>query len=145
MESANRGTGEVRFIGHVKEVDGKTSVIELDTDYCDGLLHIKDYSHLIILYWFHERDNYEHRSVTQVVPRRHGQTTLRGVFASRSPSRPNPVGLCVVSLKAVNGCELLVEGLDAFPESPIIDIKPYLPHDDMVLDAKAPDWFRKGH
>ena len=144
MDTITHDTGIINFIGIVKEVYGKFSVIKLDTEYCNGLLHLEDYSHHIILYWFHERDNEKHRQTTQVIPRRHGQTTLRGVFASRSPSRPNPVGLCVVRLHSVDGCEIKVENLDAFQGSPIVDIKPYLPRNDMIPDAKVPEWFNRG-
>jgi len=144
MDFNTQDTGSVRFIGEVKEVDGKFSVIRLYDEYCDGLLHIEDYSHLYILYWFHERDNEKHRQTIQVIPRRHGQTTLRGVFASRSPSRPNPVGLCIVRLHSFDGCEIKVENLDAFQGSPIVDIKPYLPRNDIISDAKAPEWFNRG-
>ena len=144
MDTITEDTGIINFIGTVKEVNGTFSVIKLDTEYCNGLLHLEDYSHLIILYWFHERDNEKHRQTTQVIPRRHGQTTLRGVFTSRSPSRPNPVGLCVVRLHFVDGCEIKVENLDAFQGSPIVDIKPYLPRNDMIPDAKAPEWFNRG-
>lgn len=63
-----------------------------------------------------------------------------GVFACRSPSRPNPIGLCVTKLISVKGATLVVKGLDAFKGSPIVDIKPYLPHDDRITRAKVPAW-----
>jgi tRNA-Thr(GGU) m(6)t(6)A37 methyltransferase TsaA len=99
---------------------------------------------LIVLYWFHERDNENERRVLRVVPKRHQAREEVGVFASRSPSRPNPVGLCVVKLVKIEGCSLTVEGLDAFKGSPIIDIKPYLPNADFVPDALAPKWTSHG-
>lgn len=118
-------TGLINFIGKVTEVNGNLSLIELTKDFCSGLLRIDEHSYLDILYWFHLRDNSEHRSVLQVIPRRHGETTFRGVYASHSPSRPNPIGLTTVELLSVDGCVLTVKGLDAFVESPIIDIKPH--------------------
>jgi formylmethanofuran dehydrogenase subunit E len=118
-------TGEIRFIGIVTNVKGNTSIIELNKDSCSGLLRIEEHNNLIILYWFHKRDSDEHRKTLQVIPRRHGETTFRGVFASHSPSRPNPIGLTVVELLSVDGCTLTVRGLDAFEGSPIVDIKPY--------------------
>jgi len=64
----------------------------------------------------------------------------KGVFACRSPSRPNPIGLCIVKLIKVEGNVLTVRGLDAFTDSPIIDIKPYLPRADSIPDARVPSW-----
>lgn len=135
---------EVVFIGEVKEVDEDESTIELDEDYCPGLLGVEQYSHLIILYWFHERDNRRHRETLQVYPRRHGVDTLRGVYACRSPSRPNPIGHTVVELLRVDGCSLTVKGLDANVGSPVVDIKPYSPRSDSFPAARTPDWAKHG-
>jgi tRNA-Thr(GGU) m(6)t(6)A37 methyltransferase TsaA len=116
--------GEVRFIGEVTKVENHISTIEIYPEYCEGLDKLEMYDNITILYWFHERDNEKHRNVLQVIPKRHGETEYRGVFASRSPSRPNPIGLTGVKLIAVNSCTLRVENLDAFEGSPIVDIKP---------------------
>ncbi|HUS77333.1 MAG TPA: tRNA (N6-threonylcarbamoyladenosine(37)-N6)-methyltransferase TrmO [Patescibacteria group bacterium] len=118
------GKGEVEFIGEVTEVDGELSKIVLTEKACPGLLRIEEHSHLYILYWFHQRDTPKHRNVFKVIPRRHGETAYRGVFASHSPSRPNPIGLTLVELVSVEGCALTVKGLDAFEGSPVVDIKP---------------------
>jgi tRNA-Thr(GGU) m(6)t(6)A37 methyltransferase TsaA len=96
----------------------------ISPEYCKGLAKLDMYRRVLILYWFHERDDEKHRDTLQVVPRRHGETELRGVFASRSPSRPNPIGLTEVELLRLEGCTLMVRGLDAFKGSPIVDIKP---------------------
>jgi tRNA-Thr(GGU) m(6)t(6)A37 methyltransferase TsaA len=116
--------GEVRFIGKVTHVEDDISTINIDPEYCDGLDHLNEYKEITILYWFHQRDNPPHRNVLRVIPRRHGETEERGVFASHSPSRPNPIGLTDVKLLSVDGCTLTVKGLDAFVDSPIVDIKP---------------------
>ena len=132
------GRGMVRFIGEVK-TEGFTSEIEISPQHCPGLLGIERYSHLIVLYWFHQRDNYEHRKVLQVTPPRHSGAPLTGVFACRSPSRPNPLGLSVVRLIEVNKCQLTVDVLDDFQGSPIIDIKPYLHRSDSIPDTVTPE------
>ena len=116
--------GEVRFIGRVTKIEGDVSTILIYPEYCDGLYHLEKYNSLSILYWFHLRDDKEHRGVTRVVPRRHGETEERGVFATHSPSRPNPIGLTEVELVSIEDCTLKVRGLDALEESPIVDIKP---------------------
>jgi tRNA (adenine37-N6)-methyltransferase len=121
-------TGEVRFIGSVTKVDGEISVITIDEKYCPGLDKLDSYKEIFVLYWFHERDDERHRKVLKVVPRRHGETEERGVFASHSPSRPNPIGLTRVELLSMEGCKLTVKGLDAFEGSPIVDLKTVRPH-----------------
>jgi len=117
-------TGVVRFIGRVTRVEGDVSTIEILPGLCQGLMGLDMYSRIQVLYWFHERDDDRHRGTLQVVPRRHGETELRGVFASHSPSRPNPVGLTEVELLRLEGCTLTVRGLDAHAGSPVVDIKP---------------------
>jgi len=131
--------GEVKFIGRVLTAN-EISKIEVFPKFCDGLKGINDFSHLIILYWFHQRDNEKERQTLRVIPRRHFNAPEVGVFACRSPSRPNPIGLCVVQLIEVKNCILKVKGLDAWEDSPIIDIKPYLPRIDMVSEVKTPEW-----
>jgi len=116
--------GEVKFIGTVTKVKDNISTIEIYPDYCEGLDRLDMYYQIKILYWFHLRDNDQHRKVLRVVPRRHGETEERGVFASNSPSRPNPIGLTQVEIISIEGCILTVRGLDAFEGSPVVDIKP---------------------
>jgi len=137
-------SGVVKFIGIVRTSNGKESRVEIYSSFCDGLMGLEAFSHLIILYWFHERDTEECRRTLRVVPRKHEGAPEIGVFGSRSPSRPNPIGLCVVRLLRRKDCTLTVEGLDAIEGSPIIDIKPYLPRADLVPSAKAPEWTLHG-
>lgn len=118
-------TGIVKFLGQVIKVEGDISIIFIKPEYCDGLYRLNMYKKIKVLYWFHLRDDNEHRNVLRVIPRRHGETEERGVFSSGSPSRPNPIGLTVVDLLAINGCTLTVKGLDALEGSPILDIKPH--------------------
>ncbi|MEM3703244.1 MAG: tRNA (N6-threonylcarbamoyladenosine(37)-N6)-methyltransferase TrmO [Candidatus Bathyarchaeia archaeon] len=133
--------GELRFIGIVEGV-GENGVarIRIFQEFCGGLKGVEGYSHLIILYWIHLRDSEEERRTLLVFPRRHMVNVETGVFACRSPSRPNPIGLCVVELVKREDCTLTVKGLDAIEGSPIIDIKPYIPSIDAVQNAKAPEW-----
>jgi len=133
------GKGKLRFIG-VVESSGELSRVKIFPEFCVGLKVLNNFSHITILYWFHLRDNEEERRTLRVVPRRHPGAPQVGVFASRSPSRPNPIGLCAVELTKIEGCTLLVRGLDAFEGSPIIDIKPYIPRADSVSDARIPEW-----
>ena len=135
--------GRFRFIGVVEEA-GELSKVKIFPEFCEGLEHLESFSHIIVLYWLHLRDKENERGTLRVVPRRHPGAPLVGVFASRSPSRPNPVGFCVTELMRIEDCVLIVKGLDAFEGSPIIDIKPYLPRADAVPNARVPEWTLRG-
>ncbi len=93
--------------------------LEIFEEYEPGLLDIEKCSHLIVLYWQHESRRDIVRTKTPWGPEIHG------VFATRSPNRPNPIGFCVVDLLERKGRLLKVKGMDALDGSPIIDIKPY--------------------
>ena len=138
-----RGEGSLRFIGVVKK-SGKVSELDVYPEFCDGLYRLEEFSHIIILYWLHLRDHETDRSTLKVIPKRHPGAQEVGVFASRSPSRPNPIGLSVVELVRINGCRMLVKGLDAIEGSPIIDVKPYIPRADSIPKARAPSWTLSG-
>lgn len=98
---------------------------------------IEGFSHLILLWGFHLAEDGKTRS--RVRPPRLGGNTYVGVFASRSPFRPNNIGLTVVRLVRVeqtpHGVELVVNGVDMVDGTPLYDIKPYLPHADSIPDA----------
>jgi len=136
-------TGKVEFIGVVGK-SGKTSIVKVFPKFCAGLQDLDKYSHAIILYWFHLRDNRGERRVLKVTPKRHPGAPQVGVFASRSPSRPNPIGMCVAKIVRVKNCTLSVEGLDAVEGTPVVDIKPYLPRSDSFPHARAPSWTLRG-
>jgi tRNA-Thr(GGU) m(6)t(6)A37 methyltransferase TsaA len=135
---------KLRFIGIVEETGEQEAKLRIFSEFSDGLKGIEDFSHILVLYWIHQRDNKTDRSTLLVLPRRHAVEVKKGVFACRSPSRPNPIGMCVVELTSINGCILTVKGLDAFKGSPVIDIKPYIPRADCFPDARVPEWTRSG-
>jgi tRNA-Thr(GGU) m(6)t(6)A37 methyltransferase TsaA len=136
---------ELHFIGVVDKEGEQEARIRIFPEFSAGLKGIENYSHLIILYWIHLRDNEENRQTLLVFPRKHAIKIETGVFACRSPSRPNPIGLCVVKLLKVEEGILSVKGLDAFKTSPIIDIKPYNPKADSVPNANVPEWAEHGN
>ena len=135
---------ELRSIGIVEKAGEQEAQIRIFPEFCVGLKHIEGFSHIIILYWAHLRDDEKERQTLLVFPKKHAVKVETGVFACRSPSRPNPVGLCVVELLRVDKCVLSVKGLDALEGSPIIDIKPYLPRADCILNAQTPEWTKHG-
>ena len=139
-----RKQGELNFIGIVEAASETEARVRIFPEFCEGLREIDRFSHLIVLYWIHLRDKEDERRTLHVFPRRHAVNVEVGVFACRSPSRPNPIGLCVVELAKVGACNLTVKGLDALEGSPIIDIKPYIPRADSVPNARVPDWTSRG-
>jgi tRNA-Thr(GGU) m(6)t(6)A37 methyltransferase TsaA len=143
MSEQEKGA-RLHFIGVVERAGEDEADVRVFEKYCAGLRGIEEYSHLIILYWFHLRDDEKNRQTLLVMPRMHALRVERGVLACRSPSRPNPIGLCVTQLMKVKECTLTVKGLDALEGSPIIDIKPYLPRADLIPNARAPDWSKNG-
>ncbi|MEW6770697.1 MAG: tRNA (N6-threonylcarbamoyladenosine(37)-N6)-methyltransferase TrmO [Bacillota bacterium] len=110
---------------------GKEAVIELFPEFVPGLKDVEKATHLIVLYWCH----LARRDVLQTTTP-HGPE-LRGVFACRSPVRPNPIAFTVVKLLGVEGNRLRVQGLDAVDGSPLLDLKPYSPGIDSVSDART--------
>ena len=112
----------VKAIGIVEKV-GEISEIRIFPEYHQGLFAIEDYEKLMILFWMHLQDNEEGRSRLMSSRPRHGREGFRGVFATHSSHRPNPVGVTVVELMKVEGGRLYVKGFDALLDTPIIDIK----------------------
>ncbi|MEM4246298.1 MAG: tRNA (N6-threonylcarbamoyladenosine(37)-N6)-methyltransferase TrmO [Candidatus Bathyarchaeia archaeon] len=134
----------VKFIGRVEKNTGGTARISIFPKYKDALKGIGSFSHLIILYWLHLRDTEKDRRTLRVVPKRHRGAPEMGVFGTRSPSRPNPIGLSVVRLEKLESNLLTVRDLDALEDTPIIDIKPYLPRADRRFKVKVPVWTEHG-
>jgi tRNA-Thr(GGU) m(6)t(6)A37 methyltransferase TsaA len=103
----------------------------LDPVYAEGLADLEGFSHIYLLYLFHRAAPMRLR-VLPFLDRRE-----RGVFATRSPLRPNPVGLSLVELLQVDGCSLKVRGIDVLDGTPLIDIKPYVEVFDRVENSRS--------
>jgi tRNA-Thr(GGU) m(6)t(6)A37 methyltransferase TsaA len=118
---------------------GIISQIVVDTSLSEALDGLEGYSHIIVLYWLHRATD-TGKMVLKVHPKGNKELPLVGLFASRSPYRPNPVGRKIVRLLKHQGSILWVEGLDAIDKTPVIDIKPYIPGYDSAVDATVPQW-----
>jgi tRNA-Thr(GGU) m(6)t(6)A37 methyltransferase TsaA len=98
--------------------------LEIFPDFVDGLKDLDGFSHIILLYHFHRSGE----------PKMHVKPYMddvaRGLFATRAPSRPNPIGMSVVRLLRIEGNMLHVVGLDILDGTPLLDIKPYVPRFD---------------
>ncbi|MFQ6081034.1 MAG: tRNA (N6-threonylcarbamoyladenosine(37)-N6)-methyltransferase TrmO [Candidatus Bathyarchaeia archaeon] len=140
---------ELKPIGFVKtkaigkEVRDRSNVSEviLRGDLAEALDGIGDFSHLFVIFWMHEISNEERRTM-KVHPRGRRDMPLLGVFATRTPHRPNPIGLTLVELLGVEGNVVTVRGLDAFDGTPVLDIKPF-DYWDMAEDARFPEWWMR--
>lgn len=115
------------------------SEITIDAALTESLENLEEFSHIIVLYWMHQLTAGEEMP-PRVHPRGDPELPLVGRFATRSPRRPNLIGKAVVRLLERRGNILRVAGLDAIDGTPVIDIKPYIPGYDSVIDSWAPSW-----
>ncbi|MFX0063177.1 MAG: tRNA (N6-threonylcarbamoyladenosine(37)-N6)-methyltransferase TrmO [Candidatus Hermodarchaeota archaeon] len=129
-------------VGVVRKPDDDSVYLEIDSKYWDAVLNLDKFSHIIILWWIHLHDNPEARSNLRDFPPQE-DAELSGVFASRSPARPTPIGLSIVAIVRVDDKthRIWIDQIDAIDGTPIIDIKPYMPSSDRVDDARVPTWF----
>jgi tRNA-Thr(GGU) m(6)t(6)A37 methyltransferase TsaA len=117
----------------------RISEIVIEEKWQDLLDGIEDFSHLVVLFWAHHVAE-ERRTLTKVHPMGVKDNPLTGIFATRSPARPNPVLMTVVHLLERAGNVLKVTGLDAVDGSPVIDIKPYTGERISSRDLCVPAW-----
>ncbi len=113
------------------------SEIVIDSNLTEALDGLEEFSHIIVLYWMHRLA--EGEAPLKVHPKGRKELPLVGLFATRAPNRLNRIGKTTVRLLERRDNVLKVRGLDALDGSPVIDIKPYIPRDDL-LDAKVPQW-----
>jgi tRNA-Thr(GGU) m(6)t(6)A37 methyltransferase TsaA len=105
--------------------------VELEEDYSEALDSLDSFSHAILLYWFHRAASPRLR-VTPYLDR-----TERGLFSTRAPSRPNPIGISIVELVEVGEKRIVFRGADMLNDTPLIDIKPFIPEFDNRPDASS--------
>jgi tRNA (adenine37-N6)-methyltransferase len=129
-------------VGVVKK-QGKRAWLEIYPEYSPALLGIQGFSHIWVFYWFHENDTPEQRRTLQVHPRRDPANPLTGVFACRSPERPNLIGFTACRIIKVEGNMLEAADLDARDGTPILDLKPYIPGGDAIPEAVTPEWLKR--
>lgn len=101
-----------------KNVSGS---VEIFPQYAEALKDLEGFSHIVLLYYFHLSNGYD----LQVVP--FLDDVPRGLFSTRAPRRPNPIGLSIVQLNRVQGTTLFISDIDAVNKTPLLDIKPYIP------------------
>jgi tRNA-Thr(GGU) m(6)t(6)A37 methyltransferase TsaA len=107
----------------------------------EALLGLAEYSHVIVIGWL-DRVPGELRSRRRAYPSGDQSYPLQGALALRGGARPNPLSVTVCRLLGIDGDVVRVEGLDLVDGTPVLDIKPYIPHYDSVPKAKLPKWAR---
>ena len=110
---------------------GIKGTVEIFDQYHQGLDDLDGFSHIILLFHFHKSHGYN----LHVVP--FMDTVQRGVFATRAPKRPNPIGLSVVKLNSIENNILHIENIDILNDTPLLDIKPYVPDFDSAADIRT--------
>lgn len=110
--------------------------IEIFPEFIDGLADLEGFSHIILLYHFHLIE----KKSLKVIP--FMDNSEHGIFATRSPARPNPIGLSIVRLNKIEDNKLYIEGVDIVNGTPLIDIKPYVAQFDAV-DSDRIGWLEK--
>jgi tRNA (adenine37-N6)-methyltransferase len=113
---------------------GTSGTLEIYSEYADGLKDIEGFSHIILLYHFHLVKGFP------LIVKPFLDDNLHGVFATRSPARPNPIGISTVQLTRIDNNTVHIQDLDIVDGTPLIDIKPYVPDFDCRITAKI-GWF----
>jgi tRNA (adenine37-N6)-methyltransferase len=135
----------VKPIGHVENgvqdirFDDWTSLFSrlvIDQAYVEALDGLEEFSHLLVICRLHLPG----KVLLKRHPRDRGDLPLVGIFATRSQLRPNRLGLHLVRLVEKRGKELVVQGLDVIDGTPVLDIKPYIPRQDVAANAVVPEW-----
>ncbi len=110
-----------------------------DAGVAAGLDGLRVGDRVVVLTWLHRAG----RDVLEVHPRDDVANPLQGVFSTRSPARPNPIGLHEVRILEMNGLRVRVSALEAIDGTPVLDLNPYAPVCDQPLEPVVPEWFER--
>lgn len=113
------------------------SELHVEPIWAEALAGIDEFSHIVVPYW---PDRIEGEHTPRIHPKGRADTPLVGLFSTRTPRRPNPIGLMTVRLLERRENLLRVEGMDALDGSPLLDLKPSLARNDLIEGATMPDW-----
>ncbi len=133
-------TFEIFPVGYVRRKDEKT-YLEVLEPYAPALKELENFGHVQVFWWFSEYQDDMYREMTQSDHAPYDAPTL-GMFACRSPVRPNPIGLSTAKVLGVDHGTGIVEiaNIDTFDDTPILDLKPYIPVYDRLQEVRLPDW-----
>ncbi|MBT8171342.1 tRNA (N6-threonylcarbamoyladenosine(37)-N6)-methyltransferase TrmO [Candidatus Bathyarchaeota archaeon] len=125
---------------HVRDKNIFSKIVIRD-EYTKALDGLEEFSHLFVLFWLHKITK-EDRLLMKVHPLGRKDMPLLGIFATRTPCRPNPIGLTRVKLISINDNILTVQGLDAYNNTPVLDIKPFY-GGDTTIEFRIHKWWKK--
>jgi tRNA-Thr(GGU) m(6)t(6)A37 methyltransferase TsaA len=121
---------------------GAPSTITIDPRWEAGLAGIEEFSHLVVLFYL-DRARRRRTAGEPIKPNGRDELPAVGIFATRTPRRPNPIGIACPQLLGRNGRELHVSGLDAWDGTPVLDLKGYSPRDELRPGATVPEWLTR--
>lgn len=136
-------TYQVHPVGKFR-IMGEESSIEISEQFCTALKGLEGFSHLVVIWWFSDFDSKEARDIVEVPQPYRGAPEMMGIFATRSPVRPNPLGITVVEVQELDVEKGIVKipYTDAHDGTPLLDLKPYTPSIDRVDQVQVPEWCR---
>lgn len=122
----------------VQPCGGANSIatIKIKDEYKNGLKDLDGFSHIYLIYYFHKSKDYK----LQVVPFNDKTASYRGVFSTRTPVHPNRIGISLVKLESVEENIVKIRGVDILDETPLLDIKPYIPNFDIIDGEVKSGW-----
>ncbi len=132
-------TYRIHPVGLIRKTEN-TACIEILEAYRDAMLGLEGFSHIYVLFWFHENDTVDLRRTLRVHPRKDPSNPLTGVFATHSPKRPNLIGLTRCRILGIDGNLIAIDAIDARDGSPVIDIKCFIPEAHSSGEVRVPDW-----
>lgn len=133
---------QIYSIGCIHNQNGK-AWIEVDAPYKNTIQGLDAFSDILVLYWLHENDTPEGRNVLQVHPQNNSTSLLTGIVATHSPRHPNRIALTRCQSLGVHDLRIDLKTIDASDNSPLIDIKSYIPSKRGGIDVKIVSWVAK--
>lgn len=143
LTNGNRPIYQISPVGYVVKNEDHT-YLEILPTFRTGMKELEQFSHVQVIWWFSHFDDEDSRSTT-LFDQMPFEAPELGVFACRSPMRPNPIGLTTAPILGIDHAHGLIEvaNLDAYDGTPIIDLKAYLPSCDRVQHVMVADWAAK--
>jgi tRNA-Thr(GGU) m(6)t(6)A37 methyltransferase TsaA len=122
-------------VGYIRKDDGlHETFIEVLPEFTEAMDDLREGDWIKLLLWFHESDTPKRREILKVHPHGNPKNPIKGVFATRSPYRPNPIGLYTVQIHRIERNRLYIDWIDARNGTPVIDIKPFVERLDCPFD-----------
>ncbi|AAL80269.1 tRNA (N6-threonylcarbamoyladenosine(37)-N6)-methyltransferase TrmO [Pyrococcus furiosus DSM 3638] len=130
---------EVVPIGYIRKTD-RDVFIEILDEFLEGLEGLEEGMWIKVIAWLHKSDTWEKRRILKVHPRGDKRNPIRGVFATRSPVRPNPFGLYTVFIEKIERNKLYISWIDAYDNTPVLDIRPFVERLDCPADINLEEY-----